>query len=219
MIAGVDGMPGGWLVALVDGTEVQWAFAPSAAEVVSLTDSCTAVAVDIPMGLPETGWRACELEAREFLGPARSSVFLAPPRPVLAAQTYPQACEIARGTHGKAVSKQLWHILDRIRDWDGVLTPELQDRVVEAHPECSFRTLGPVDSSKKTGRGIGQRLALLDTWLNAGAAFTDLPAGARFDDALDALAVAWTAQRWAAGSASVFGGSRDVRGLAMRIVR
>ncbi|TDP96399.1 DUF429 domain-containing protein [Labedaea rhizosphaerae] len=219
MIAGVDGMPGGWLVALVSGTDVRWAFAASAAEVVSLTADCDAVAVDIPMGLPETGWRACELAAREFLGPARSSVFLAPPRPVLVARTYPEACELARRTHGKAVSKQLWHILDRIRDWDGVLSPRLQERVVEAHPECSFRTIGAVDSTKKTGRGIGQRLALLDTWLDAGAAFADLPAAARFDDALDALAVAWTARRWAARAALVFGGEQDARGLAMRIVR
>lgn len=217
MIAGVDGMPGGWLVALVSGTNVQWAFAASAAEVVAVTASCSAVAVDIPMGLPETGWRACELAAREFLGPARSSVFLAPPRPVLAARTYPEACEIARRTHGKAVSKQLWHILDRIRDWDGVLSARLQERVVEAHPECSFRTMGFVDASKKTGRGIGQRLALLDTWPSS--VFADLPALARFDDALDALAVAWTARRWASGSALTFGGALDSRGLTMRIVR
>jgi predicted RNase H-like nuclease len=219
VIAGVDGMPDGWLVALVSGTDVRWTFAASAAEVVAVTAECDAVAVDIPMGLPETGWRACELAAREFLGPARSSVFLAPPRPVLAARSYPQACEIARRTHGKAVSKQLWHILDRIRDWDTVLDAQRQQRIVEAHPECTFRTLGFVDSSKKTGRGIGQRLALHNTWLDAGAAFADLPAGARFDDALDALAVAWTARRWAAGEAVVFGGERDARDLAMRIVR
>lgn len=219
MIAGVDGMPGGWLVAFVSGTGVRWAEATTAAEVAAVTAECAAVAVDIPMGLPETGWRACEPAAREFLGPARSSVFLAPPHPVLEAETYPQACEIARRTHGKAISKQLWHILDRIRDWDGVLDPDLQRRVVEAHPECSFRTMGGVDASKKTGRGIGQRLALHNAWLDAGTAFADLPAAARFDDALDALAVAWTARRWAAGEASVFGGEVNGSGLAMRIVR
>jgi predicted RNase H-like nuclease len=100
-----------------------------------------------------------------------------------------------------------------------VLDAEQQARIVEAHPECTFRTIGFVDSSKKTGRGIGQRLALLNTWLDAGAAFADLPAGARFDDALDALAVAWTARRWVAGEALVFGGEQDARGLTMRIVR
>jgi predicted RNase H-like nuclease len=219
VIAGVDGMPGGWLVALVDGATVRWVVAEDAASVVTITAECEAVGVDMPMGLPPSGWRECELAARRFLGSARSSVFLAPPRPVLAATSYPEACELARAVHGKAISKQLWHILDRIRDWDSVLDPLRQRRIVESHPECSFRTMGFVDASKKTGRGIGQRLALHRGWLDSGTAFQDLPSGANFDDALDALAVAWTARRWAGGDAEVFGGQLDERGLVMRIVR
>ena len=46
----------------------------------------------------------------------------------------------------------------------------------------------------------------------------DPPAGAGLDDALDALACAWTARRWARGEAEVLGGEVDVLGTPMRIV-
>jgi predicted RNase H-like nuclease len=49
-------------------------------------------------------------------------------------------------------------------------------------------------------------------------ALGDLPPGARLDDVLDALAVAWSARRWARGAAEVLGNERDARGRPMRIV-
>jgi predicted RNase H-like nuclease len=59
--------------------------APTTVEVISgfaevlarlQTGSLAAVAVDIPIGLPATGPRSCDVEARQRLGPRRSSVFL-----------------------------------------------------------------------------------------------------------------------------------------------
>jgi predicted RNase H-like nuclease len=38
------------------------------------------------------------------------------------------------------------------------------------------------------------------------------------DDGLDALAVAWSAWRWACGAAEVLGGELDEHGLPMRMV-
>jgi predicted RNase H-like nuclease len=67
-------------------------------------------------------------------------------------------------------------------------------------------------------RGAGQRIATLARWVDPAVALGDLPPGARLDDVLDALAVAWSAQRWARGTAEVLGDERDERGRPMRIV-
>jgi len=66
--------------------------------------------------------------------------------------------------------------------------------------------------------GAGQRIAALGRWVDVGAALGDLPGGVGLDDVLDALAAAWSAQRWASGSAEVLGGDVDERGRPMRVV-
>ncbi len=65
------------------------------------------IAIDIPIGLPETGPRECDVLARRLLGRARaSSVFPAPIRAVLGAKDYQQACAIRHKIEGKKMSKQ-----------------------------------------------------------------------------------------------------------------
>ena len=99
---------------------------------------------------------------------------------------------------GRAISLQTFHITPKIAEWDAVA---LTDRVVEVHPELALRAMAPeVDfAPKKSARGAGQRIAALARWVDPAAALGDLPAGARLDDVLDALAVAWSAARWARG--------------------
>jgi predicted RNase H-like nuclease len=96
----------------------------------------------------------------------------------------------------------------------------LPRHVVEVHPEVSLRTLAPdvAFAPKKTARGAGQRIAALGRWLDVARSLGDLPAGARLDDVLDALAAAWSAHRWAAGTAEVLGEEVDDRGRPMRVV-
>ena len=72
---------------------------------------------------------------------------------------------------------------------------------------------------KKTARGAGQRIAALAALGGRRRlALADLPAGARLDDVLDALAAAWSAARWARGAAEVLGDEHDDRGRPMRVV-
>jgi predicted RNase H-like nuclease len=218
VVAGVDGVPGGWVVARISGGRVAWAVVASAAAVLEATAGCAAVGVDIPLGLPVgTSPRACDVACARRLGRARSSVFPAPPRPVLAASTPEEAFAVARRLTGRAISLQTFHIGPKIREWDGLVLP---DHVVEVHPEVSLRTLAPEVgfAPKKTVRGAGQRIAALARWLDVGEALGDLPSGARLDDVLDALAAAWSAQRWAAGTAEVLGEEVDDRGRPMRVV-
>jgi len=46
-----------------------------------------AAGIDIPIGLPESEPRWCDVEARSMIGPRRSSVFPAPLRGLLGAAT------------------------------------------------------------------------------------------------------------------------------------
>ena len=100
---------------------------------------------------------------------------------------------------GRAISLQTFHITPKIAEWDAVALPE---QVVEVHPELALRTLAPATefAPKKSARGAGQRIAALARWVDPAVALGDLPAGARLDDVLDALAV------------SVVGGAVGARG-------
>ena len=165
-----------------------------------------AVALDVPIGLPAVGTRACDVAARARLrGGGASSVFAAPTRGVLAHLTYPAA----RAAQ-PSLSAQAFGLVERIRDVDEVLRaagPGVHDLVVECHPEVSLRALtGVVLPRKKSAPGALLRLRALEAAL--GPVPADAPPGAGVDDALDALACAWTAVRgwpgrrtcWAASS-------------------
>jgi predicted RNase H-like nuclease len=221
-VAGVDGYRGGWIVAVLSGTAIRWHVVPSAAEVLAATASCAAVAVDIPMGLVDRGPRACDLAARHRLGPARASVFHAPVRPMLLSSTHAEAVTLGRSLDGRGISLQAWHITAKIAEWDGVIDEALQDRIVEAHPELSFLAMnGGRLGRKKSVPGAAERIVALRSHVDAAAALCSLPMGPALDDALDALALTWTARRWAGDRAEVLPPAevpRDGRGLRMRIV-
>lgn len=211
-VLGVDGCRGGWVGALVAGARVTWHHFGSIAEALALP--VAVVGVDMPVGLPATGRRRCDLEAKALLGRAHARVFLAPPRGVLDATTYDEAGRLHRAlTGGLGLSVQTWHLVPKIREVDAVAG---DPRLVEVHPELSLAALGgdgPLPS-KKTAAGRAARVALLTGWLGD---LGDLPAG---DDGLDALAVAWSAQRWLAGRARTLPGvpAYDQTGRPMRIV-
>lgn len=213
-VLGVDGCRGGWVGALVEGRRVSWHRFATIAEALALP--VAAIGVDMPVGLPSTGRRGCDLEAKALLGRAHPRVFLAPPRGVLAAATYEEAGRLHRKlTGGLGLSVQTWHLVPKIREVDAVAD---DTRIVEVHPELSLAALGGAGPlpSKKTAAGRAARVAVLTGWLGD-EHVGDLPAG---DDGLDALAVAWSAQRWLAGRARTLPGvpTYDENGRPMRIV-
>lgn len=216
-MAGVDGVRDRWLVAVLDrGGQVSWSVQRDAAAVLAVAARCAAIGVDVPIGLPERGYRACDVAARQRLGSARSSVFHAPVRAALSAADHRGASDASFTAHGKRISVQTWRLVPKIAQWDHELGAG--DRVVEVHPEVSFRAMAPrVDFvGKKTARGAVQRMAALSGWRRG--VLDGLPGDAPLDDALDALACAWSAARWVRGRAEVLGGEPDRTGRAMRIV-
>ena len=139
-------------------------------------------------------------------------------REVLSAATHPEACTVARRLTGRAISLQSFHIGPKILDWDAVAARP--DHVVEVHPELALRRIAPdvVFAPKRSARGAGQRIAALARWIDVPAALAELPAGARLDDVLDALAAAWSARRFADGTHEELGADVDDRGRPMRVI-
>lgn len=195
-VAGVDGRRGGWVVAIVD---VAGAPRLESLEYVAplapvITQDLAVIAIDMPIGLSDSGPRECDVTARKLLQPHGTRVFPAPPRVALAHEgDYDAACRASLAATGKSLSKQTWNLLRSIAEVDALAD---DPRLVECHPELAFALMQghPVDERKKTPEGRDVRLALLRRWL------PELPDPAYGDDGLDALACAWSAARIAAGT-------------------
>jgi predicted RNase H-like nuclease len=221
VVLGADGVSRNrWVVAELEaGAPITWHLVTGAAAVLDLADTvgAAAVALDVPIGLPTSGRRRCDEEAYAALGARRSSVFMTPPRHVLDHATY----ATARAAF-PSLTAQAFALLSRVRDVDAVLRSRgqsIHEYVLECHPELSFMAMtGAGLPRKRSARGALMRIEALTA---AGLGdVRDAPEEAGLDDALDAMACAWTAQRWAAGLRDdVLGdGERDERELPMRIV-
>jgi predicted RNase H-like nuclease len=212
-VAGVDGCRAGWIVVHEGHAEVH----PDFAAVLAALPDDAVVAVDMPIGLIDEhipGGRDVDRAARMELGRKRSSVFSAPPRCAFGARTLPDARR-----RGARLTLQTLNLLPRIEDVDAVMTPELQSRVFEVHPELSFGAMAggfPVLIPKHSAAGSKERRALLQ---RAGVCVPERPAGSAADDLLDACALMWSARRIAGGTASHVPDppSWDSRGLSMEL--
>ena len=208
-IAGIDGCRTGWIVATARGVVV----------VPTLhLERFTLVGIDMPIGLLDGPPRACDREARKYLGRAGSSVFPAPPRAALQHTEYRAALAAARAATGRGISKQTFNIMAKVAELDVLIQHSEQHRIIEVHPECTFRMLndGAPLPSKKAAEGRRLRRQLLARHFDVPSS---APAGAGADDLLDAYAVLWSAQRYRRGEHRVFGdGQRDALGIEMRIV-
>jgi predicted RNase H-like nuclease len=228
-VIGVDGCRGGWIA-------VRWAqglshhFCRSFAEVLAM--EALIIAVDMPIGFPPGSGRAAEREVRSRLGARQSSVFSVPSRAAVMCMDYRAACSanLASSDPPKKVSKQIFHIFPKMREVDALMTPALQDRVFEVHPELAFWAMNggaPLPLPKKVrGRAHEPGLALRKTLLsNRGFPMDMLPPSSYravdvgADDLLDACACAWSARRIALGQSLRLPENppRDARGLRMEI--
>ncbi len=238
-VIGVDGCPYGWLAVqhfpLREQRETLEArLFPSFEKLIrSEWGQATFILVDIPIGLAERGRRGCDRLARQLLGAKRaSSVFPAPRRPMLTMATYDEANNWGKSQGreaGGGLSKQAWNILPKIKEVDASITPDLQNKIREAHPEVAFHRLNtntPLLFSKKKPEGREERLTLLrknglidleQTWQTL--MMTNKRVDAAMDDFLDAAALSLTA------AAMLHGGPVhhltekrvDARGLRMEI--
>lgn len=239
VVAGVDGCRAGWVCVLrhVNTPFLEWAFlAKSIGEILDHPSSPAVIAIDIPIGLPDRvagAGRECDVAARLNLGKRSSAVFAVPARAAIEESDYRRACAAAAAHSDppKQISKQMFHLFRKIREVDDGMTPELQSRVFECHPEAAFWAMNgrsPLHEPKKLrnrvhAAGLDHRRALLlgEGFSPAFLSETQFRGGeAGADDFLDACACAWTAARIFRGDAIRFPPSPplDRRGLRMEIL-
>jgi predicted RNase H-like nuclease len=229
---GVDGCRAGWLaVRLVEAAggrlTLDYALHARFAPILEQHPDAAAIAVDMPIGLYESGrarMRPCDRIARQRLGKRACCVFIPPTRAMLCAESY-------MPLRALGLSVQAYHLIPRIRELDALLTPDLQARVWESHPELSFRAMtgAPIASPKRTEAGQAVRMDALRRALGeSGDALASLltafqqavaPTHAGIDDLLDACALAWSALRHTRGESELCLGdpAHDARGLQMAI--
>ncbi|MFM1814557.1 MAG: hypothetical protein RLZ98_1252 [Pseudomonadota bacterium] len=238
VVAGVDGCRAGWIAVIReadDAARAEVRLVGSFAEVLALEPAPAMIAVDIPIGLPERGQRGgrtCDVAARVNLGARQSAVFAVPARAAVMETDYRTACGVAMAHSEPAlkVSKQTFNLFPKMREVDGLMTAELQERVIEVHPELAFWALNgeaPLGEPKKVksrpyGPGLEVRRGLLAA-AGYGRGFLEaVPFRANecgADDLLDAAACAWSAARIVGGVGQRFPAEPDVdaRGLRMEI--
>ena len=231
LLCGADGCKGGWVVATHDvvSGETSALRASCIQEIFKSDGELAVLAIDVPIGLPDAGPRACDIEARVRLGrPRGSAVFPAPIRPMLSATSHAHACRIGRQCDGRGLTVQCWHILPKIREIDAYLReyPSDRVRVREVHPEVSFMLLAgkPMRYPKRNLDGRRERLALLEPVFGRAVSLAienRKTIGARPDDILDAFAALWSAKRVFDNAAVTFparGPELDTEGIPMEIV-
>lgn len=229
-IAGVDGCPAGW-VAVSENTkshELNATIFPTFQQLAEALDA-QIIAIDIPIGLTESGARECDVLARRKLGPKRgTSVFPAPIRAALGASTYQDAKAQSLLVQRKAISQQAWAIYPKIREVDDSLRANrsLRDRVIEVHPELTFSSWhgAPIIPGKRTAEGSATRQTLIARHFGKAALASARAMVARSqaanDDLADAFAALWTAQRHLGGNSQTLPVTPplDLHGLPMRMV-
>jgi predicted RNase H-like nuclease len=196
-VLGVDAFKDEWIGITLTATGFAAAYIHASIEkLVGDAGRMEAIAIDIPIGLPTSGTRNADIQAKSMVGARRSSVFMTPVRAAVFEDDYFTAVALNRRSPGPGISKQAHALRHKIREID-----EWPDRhalcVIEAHPEVSFAAMagGHVRTPKKSWAGAIERRRLLrehgielpDELGDAGRA--------GIDDVLDAAAAAWTARR------------------------
>jgi predicted RNase H-like nuclease len=131
---GIDGIRGGWVAVYADEKGAQrFVHSPRLDRLLAVSHS--RAMIDVPIGLPERGYRQCDREARKLVGP---SVFLGARWNVWTFQTYEKANAHYWADCDKGISKQLWCIRCKLQEVNEAMTPRKQSCLQETHPELVF---------------------------------------------------------------------------------
>jgi predicted RNase H-like nuclease len=206
-VLGADACPAGWVGVVLSPSGLRAVVHSEIGGLVAMAAArwpLHAIAIDIPIGLADSGPRQADLLARKAAGVRHASVFLTPVRVALLAETYAAALAVSRELTGSGISRQAYGLREKILQVDQwrALAP---CPLVEAHPELSFAAMAgaPLRDSKASWAGMVRRRQLLAAQgieLDSDLGLSGLQVGA--DDVLDAAAVAWTARRVADGCAT-----------------
>jgi predicted RNase H-like nuclease len=201
ILAGVEPVPGGWLVAPGNLQGITLAPQPayllqSLADVLDYRPSFSVVALHAPVGTQEKPGelRTCDASAREVLGRRRGAVVRAPSRALLDAASFEEAQKI-----DPSLDIVRWRSLRKASESIREVQSWRQRTVWEVNPELAFREMNDGDNlnyGRRTQLGRKERITLLESKL-AGAerVLRERPPRVREEKLVDALADLWTARR------------------------
>ncbi len=236
---GIDGCRGGWIsvqAKFPTKNHDEWniEFFNNITDFWNQHSNAALVLIDIPIGMRDSGRisRLNDIEARNYLknkGVSTSSIFPTPCRDALYAESYPEANKINRELTGKGLSKQSWNICPKIREVDRFLIQNnnLIDVFIESGPELCFlhflKNKSKI-SSKKTQKGINERISLLSQYTQISKDNLDLNLdnfkrkNVSIDDILDAYILALSASQ-GRGGIQIFPQDfeKDSKGLSMKL--
>ena len=202
---GVDGFRRGWIAVWIDA-DGNHAF-DILSEIKKLEELARnepyVAMIDMPIGLPDSGYRNCDLTARRMLGKACNRVFLGARRFLLQLDLigdYAAANAFAKAVDGKGIAAQLFCILPKIKQVDDFMSPRRAETVREMHPELVFFRLSGnryLDRKKsKTGQNQRRRLLANEGFDEIDKWYAQLwGSGVKIDDLFDACAGAIAAQK------------------------
>ena len=201
---GADVAAGRWVGVVLDDGPPRVLLATTVAGLVAAVGQpLDAVALDVPVGLPDAGARAADAQARRAVGPRSASVFTTPVRAAVQQGGYADALAAQRAATGQGLSRQVFGLREKVLEVDA-WAPTAPCRVVEAHPELCFATMAgaPLAHRKTSWAGAHRRAGLLRAQgIDLTGDLGQAGAWAGVDDVLDAGAAAWTARRVAVGVA------------------
>lgn len=203
---GLDICPTGWIGVEIADDVITVHYFPTVRDLTKL-GRFDVIGIDIPIGLPTSGYRDCDIAGKALLGTRSSTLFHVPVREALSADSPEEASRISRQIMGAGVSRQSYGLREKIFEVESWLQ-ESNLHAYEIHPELSFREcLGYLlRPSKKTWLGVVERRqALLREGIDLDVVTPEVGIRAKADDMLDAGIVAWSARRIAQGSAQFVG--------------
>ena len=218
---GLDGFSKGWVAVTIDGDQRTLSIHRNIAD--ALAGPFDRAGVDIPIGMTDDGERDCDRLARERLRPHTSRVFTGARRWLWQEFDDPDAANREALRRGQTrVSRQLWHLGNKIMEVDAFVCANAARDIREVHPELVFLRLNGVEPLPRMKSEEGDTLLRrvlkrsgfreIDRWLTE----TRIGTGAKRDDVLDACAVALAAHE---PSGCVPGGPQPLDGhdLPMQI--
>lgn len=228
--AGIGSCAGGWIVVHEAARGLDAFVTPTITLALRALPPRTEAGIDVPIGIPEQGTRACDIEARGLLGLRAAAVTPAPLRIVLNATDYLEANRLQR-TLGRVLSRQSFAMLPKIREVDTWIRRNsgLGPTLHEVHPELSFAVWNgdrPMAQPKTSPGGKVHRWKLIDAAFPGARArlaqqlrTTAGTASFGDDDLCDAIAALWSARRIACGRHVTVPRQlqRDAYGLPMQI--
>jgi 8-oxo-dGTP diphosphatase len=167
---GIDGCKGGWICAAIVGTKLAINRFPSITNIIDAHLEADSILIDMPVGLQSnTDHIRPDTYARQIIRERASTIFPAPCRQAIYAETVSQKYEENERVLGKKFTPLTVGIIPKIKEVDLFLqnNPHFKNRLLESHPEVCFAILkGRTLLSKKNELdGINERISVLKKYL------------------------------------------------------